>query len=211
MKDICILGAGTYGEVICELAEICGYTVKGFFDDNTSIQGKTIFGKTVIGTIDGLKPEDVIHNTFAVAIGNNKVRFKIMTKLLNHGGNLPSLIHPQATVCPSATIGSGVYIHSGARIWTKAVIEDFTYISPNTVIAHHTHIGKACLISTLCAVGASLRVGDYTMFGFGTVVITGVKKIGTNVLCGGGSVVIHDVEDNVVVVGNPARVLRRNN
>ncbi len=210
MNELYIAGAGAYGEVICELAEICGYSVKGFFDDDQSLKGKTVFEKPVLGAIADITPELARNKFFAVAIGNNKSRTQIAEKLLEHGALLPSLIHPHAVVSPSARIGQGVYIHGGAYIWTKASIDDFTYISPNTVIAHHTRVGKACLISTLCAVGASLEIGDYCMLGFGTVVITGVKKIGNNVLTGGGAVVIRDIEDNVVVVGNPARILRSN-
>ena len=32
--------------------------------------------------------------------------------------------------------------------------------------------------------------------------------IGSNVVIGGGSVVTHDIPDNVIAVGNPCRVLR---
>lgn len=42
----------------------------------------------------------------------------------------------------------------------------------------------------------------------GATVMTGVKKLGKDCLIGAGSVVIRDVEDNAVVVGNPAKVLK---
>ena len=133
-----------------------------------------------------------------------------MDNILKNKGLLPTLIHPNANVSPSANIGKGVYIHSGAYIWTKADIGDFTIISPNTVIAHHTKVGRACLISTLCAVGALITIKDYVTFGIGTTVITGVRNIGVNVLSGGGTVIVKDVEDNSVIVGNPARKIRNN-
>lgn len=210
MKDLIIIGAGTYGEVICELAESVGYNVLGFYDDDPSFCGKMIMGKKVMGAISDLDINETQGKNFAVAIGNNKTRAKIMEKIISRGGYLPSLVHPKANVCSSATIGKGVYIHAGAYIWTKAQIGDFAIISPNTVIAHHTKIGKACLISTLCAVGALIEIKEYTMLGLGTSVITGVKIIGHNVLSGGGTVIIKDVEDNAVVVGNPARKIREN-
>lgn len=210
MKELYILGAGTYGEVIFELAEIVGYRVVGFYDDDQGLMGTEIMGKKVIGSFSNFTKSDIIGKNFAVAIGNNKIRSQIMDNILKNEGLLPSLVHPKANISPSAKIGMGVYIHPGAFIWTKAEIGDFTIISPSTVIAHHTKVGKACLISTLCAVGALIKIKDHVTLGIGTTVITGVNRIGENVISGGGTVVIKDVEDNSVIVGNPARKIREN-
>lgn len=210
MNELYILGAGTYGEVIFELAETVGYRVVCFYDDDPTLIGTEVMGKKVMGPFSSFTKLDIIGKNFAVAIGNNTIRFQVMQNILNNKGLLPSLIHPKANISPSANIGKGVYIHSGAYIWTKAEIGDFSIISPNTVIAHHTKVGKACLISTLCAVGALIKIKDYVTLGIGTTVITGVKRIEENVMSGGGSVIIKDVEDNAVIVGNPARKIRDN-
>ena len=45
-------------------------------------------------------------------------------------------------------------------------------------------------------------------FGGGVKVMPGVT-IGSNVVIGGGSVVVHDIPSNGLAVGNPARVIRR--
>ncbi len=210
MKELYILGAGTYGEVIFELAETVGYKVIGFYDDDPTLIGTEVMGKRVIGSFSNFSRSDISGKNFAVAIGNNKIRFQIMNNILHNEGLLPTLIHPKAIISPSANIGMGVYIHSGAYIWTNADIGDFTIISPNTVIAHHTKVGRACLISTLCAVGALIVIKDNVTLGIGTTVITGVNRIGENVMSGGGSVIIKDVEDNSVIVGNPAKKIRDN-
>ena len=47
------------------------------------------------------------------------------------------------------------------------------------------------------------------MFGVGCKVI-GKIKIGDNVIIGANAVVTHDVPDNVVVAGIPAKILRNN-
>lgn len=206
MNDIYIIGAGTYGEAIYELATACGYNVIGFFDDDCEKNDKLIMGKPVLGRISNLK--SLVDKAFAIAIGDNRTRYKIMTYIRKHGGAVPSLIHPSAYISKSAVIGDGVYIQMGAVIWTKVKIGDGSIISPNTVIAHHTTIGKACLISTLCTVGVSIVVGDFTMFGIGSIAITGIKKVGSNVVLGAGTTVIKDVEDNVLMVGSPARKVR---
>ena len=46
------------------------------------------------------------------------------------------------------------------------------------------------------------------LIGANSTIICG-NRIGRNSLVGAGSVVTKDVEDNTVVVGNPAKILRR--
>ena len=57
------------------------------------------------------------------------------------------------------------------------------------------------------------RNGDFPVFGDNVYVasnatVVGDITIGSNVIIGAGSVVTKDVPDNVVVVGNPARVIK---
>lgn len=209
MKEIYIIGAGTYGEVMYELAEDCGYKVIGYLDEDNQKINTYVMGVKVVGKFSDYKDEEIRGKSFLVAIGNNKIRCDIMTRINNANGITPTLIHPTAKVSKSAKIGKGVYIQPGAVIWTKVIIEDFVIISPNTVIAHHTILRKACMISTLSAVGASLEIGEYTFFGFGSIAITGMHRVGKNVYLGAGTTVTQDTEDNVLMVGTPARVIRQ--
>ncbi len=208
MKELYIVGAGTYGEVMYELAEACGYHIVAFYDEDDSKIDTTVMGVKVVGKFSQLTDAEIKDKNFVVAIGNNKIRCDIMTDINARGGITPTLIHPSAQISKSAKIGNGVYIQMGAVIWTKVELGDFVIISPNTVIAHHTKVGKACMISTLCAVGASLEIGDYTFFGFGSIAITGMHRVGKNVYLGAGTTVTKDTCDNVLMVGSPARVVK---
>ncbi len=49
-------------------------------------------------------------------------------------------------------------------------------------------------------------IGDNTFIGANVTVLPGIN-IGNNVIIGAGSVVTKDVPDNIVVAGNPARIL----
>lgn len=53
-----------------------------------------------------------------------------------------------------------------------------------------------------------ITVGDNVWIGAGVQVMPGVT-IGNNVVIGGGSVVVKDIPDNSVAVGNPCRVIRK--
>ncbi|MCF0236235.1 MAG: sugar O-acetyltransferase, partial [Bacteroidaceae bacterium] len=51
-----------------------------------------------------------------------------------------------------------------------------------------------------------VHIGHNVWIGGGVTILPGVT-IGNNVTIGAGSVVVHDLPDNVVAVGNPARVV----
>ncbi|KAJ2162863.1 hypothetical protein GGF46_000245 [Coemansia sp. RSA 552] len=53
-----------------------------------------------------------------------------------------------------------------------------------------------------------VKIGDNVWVGGGAIILSGVT-VGNGVTIGAGSVVTRDVPDNVVVVGNPARVVKR--
>ena len=120
VKEVYIVGAGTYGEATCELAETLGFNVIGFYDEDEIKLNTYVMNHRVLGKFSDLTREDIKNKNFIVAIGNNKVRFNIMEKINKLGGFLPNLIHPSAAVSPSAKLGKGVYIQANAYICTKA-------------------------------------------------------------------------------------------
>ena len=53
-----------------------------------------------------------------------------------------------------------------------------------------------------------MRKGELSFLGIGATIIQGIK-IGKNVTVGAGSVVIKDIPDNVIAVGNPAKIIKK--
>lgn len=90
-----------------------------------------------------------------------------------------------------------------------------TVVGEGTAVDHHCHLAHGCKIgkyNTLaagCIIEGSCEIGDKNTFGAGVIVQTKVK-IGNGCIFGSGTVVTKDVEDNSVIVGNPGRLLRKN-
>jgi len=55
-----------------------------------------------------------------------------------------------------------------------------------------------------------MRKGELRFIGIGAIIIQGIK-IGKNVTIGAGSVVIKDIPENVIAVGNPAKIIKNEN
>jgi serine acetyltransferase len=105
-------------------------------------------------------------------------------------------------------------LNSGARIGKGLKIQyGFgTVISSKTVIGENCNLRQAtnisCKITETGTCSAAPVIGNNVDIGV-NVVIIGDIKIGNNVVIGAGSVITKDVEDNSVMVGNPAILLKK--
>lgn len=100
----------------------------------------------------------------------------------------------------SAKIGPGLRIHHFGGI----VIHDTTEIGKNATIYHNVTIGVKTDDGKKAAI-----IGDNVYIGTGAVIL-GPLKIGNNVRIGANSVVLKDMPDNSTAVGNPAKIIQRN-
>jgi UDP-perosamine 4-acetyltransferase len=205
MEGIYLIGAGSYGDVIYELAEACGYKVMGYYDD-TMDKGTIVNEVEIVGSIKEFLELEKITGNYAVTIGNVNIRNEWFREIRAKGGKTPSLIHPKSYVSPSAEIGEGVYIQPSVSIWTKVKIGDFCIVAPMSSISHHTILGQGCFITPGCTIGSKIVFGKRVFIGMGATVMSGVKKMGDNCFVGAGSLVIRDVDENKKVYGSPARI-----
>ena len=102
---------------------------------------------------------------------------------------------------PSTKIGEGIYIgHFGSII-----------VNPETVIGKNFCIGAGTLIGNAQGKKKGVPViGDNVFMGRNSIIIGNVK-IGNNVLIAPGAFVNFDVPDHSIVIGNPGRIISREN
>ena len=87
-------------------------------------------------------------------------------------------------------------------------IGDDTMIGPNCTLATSIHPVSPRLRKYKIQRNRQIHIGRNVWLGAGAIILPGVT-IGNNSIVGAGSVVTKDVPANVIVVGNPARVLRQ--
>jgi len=109
-------------------------------------------------------------------------------------------------------LGEGVYVNSGSTWIDTSPIEigARTLFGPNCSFYSGTHPLDPFLRNGIDGpeAGKPIKIGEDCWFGGNCVVLPGVT-IGRGVTVGAGSVVTKDVPDFVVVVGNPARILKK--
>jgi len=88
------------------------------------------------------------------------------------------------------------------------VVNHETIIGTNCTLRHSTTIGNKKLPDS--SYTDSPKIGNYVDIG-SNVVIIGSITVGDHAVIGAGSVVVKDVPEGAVVVGNPARIIRVNN
>lgn len=198
-----IIGASGHGKVIADLAEtLQQYKEIYFLDDDP--QKKSCMGYQVIGTNADID-RYVTKADFAVAIGNAKVREKILEGLLQRGANVPVLVHPNACVAKNVQIGAGTVVMAGS------VIQADSYIGKGCIVNTCSSVDHECVLEDYVhvAVGAHLagavEVGKSTWIGAGATVSNNIK-ICEECMIGAGAVVVKNIEQKGTYIGVPTRM-----
>jgi acetyltransferase-like isoleucine patch superfamily enzyme len=100
-------------------------------------------------------------------------------------------------------IGNNVRIHTQVFIPEYSILEDNSWLGPNVVLTNAKYPQSPGIKESLK--GPIVKKGG--KIGANSTILPGIV-IGENALVGAGSVVVADVPDGAVVVGNPARIIK---
>ena len=101
-----------------------------------------------------------------------------------------------------AIVGNNVTVKNGVSVWSGLVVEDDVFLGPHSVFTNdpnprsYIKKGPEGLVQTFVRRGATI--------GAGAVIVCG-HEVGRYAFVGAGAVVVRDVPDFALVVGNPAR------
>ncbi|QNK54050.1 hypothetical protein H7F30_07315 [Dermacoccus sp. PAMC28757] len=120
----------------------------------------------------------------------------------------PPALDPLAMVGERVSLDEGVVVFAAAVVTTNARLGRHAHIGRGSSVAHDCVLADYVSVMPLVSISGSVRVGKRSFNGTGASIRQGVT-IGSDATIGMGAVVLDDVPDGAVVVGNPARPLPR--
>jgi len=144
-----------------------------------------------------------------VGIGDESIRqrYASLTQQTWPHVSFPALVHPTAKVASTATIGDGVIVLAGAIVEANSTLEPFCAVCTGATIGQNTRIGAYSTIAPGATVSRNVVIGSRSFVGL-QAYIGSYSGIGNDVIVGAKSAVTGIIPDCVVVVGQPARIVR---
>ena len=210
-RRVFVYGAGGHGKVVADILICNGDTeFVGFVDDRDELLGTTVMGFPVVGNGEWLR-EEASSSRFAVAIGTGESRIRqlLAARCSRWGIEILTPVHPAATISRAARLGPGTVVMAGAIINPEATVGAGVIVNTGAVVEHDVEIGDYAHLAPNAAIGGGSRLGAFSHLGLGAAVIQCIG-IGSHTIVGAGAVVVEDLPDDVVAMGVPARITRRN-
>lgn len=201
-KKYIIIGFSGHAFVVLEALLEMGKDVKGYCDSN-----EKDINPYRLNYLGQESFELVNQYKWFVTIGNNIKREKIISTFFNE--NLIKIVHPTSYISKTCLIKEGSFISANASLNAQVKIGKGVIINTNSVIEHECNINDYAHIAPGSVLAGNVSIGKRSFIGANSVVKEGVI-IGDDVIVGAGAVILKDIPDNVVVVGNPGKIIKAN-
>lgn len=209
-KKICIVGAGGFGrEALCCLIDGIARTtfkieeIVCFMVDDADLKESKIMGIDVI-------PQSMFDPTLyrvVVAIGDPYSRKKVVDSLPAET-TYTKIIHPSAVISDWVEIGEGSIITAGTILTCNIKIGKHAQLNLHTTIGHDCIMGDYFTTAPAANISGNCHFGDSVYFGTNSAARQGVN-ICSNVTIGMGGVVIKDISEEGIYIGNPLKKLEK--
>lgn len=204
---IIVIGSGGHAKVVIDaIFKEKESSVVGLIDDFRTI-GETTFNIPVIGKVEdigSLSPELYF---WIIAIGDNKGRHQVYSRLFDLGLNYINVVHPTAIIGNSVNIGVGNFIAAGTIINSGTTIGNHCIVNTGAQLDHDNTLQDFVNIAPKAALAGNVTVEKGSYIGMGANIIEKIT-ISRQSIVGAGSVVLRDVTRFKVAYGNPCKEKR---
>lgn len=217
LKRVAIVGFGGFGREVLWLIRECNeyaiektgqplYQIAGFVDSDAKDNDDQLCDVPILGSYNWFLTN---RDAYAVcAIGNPRTRQLVVRQLTNMGVGCSSIIHPSVRMSQYVEIGEGSIVCAGTILTTQIKVGKHVHINLNSTIGHDVIIGDFSTIAPGVNVSGNVYIGQGCNVGTNSSIIQGLN-VGMGATIGAGTVVNKDVNENMVVVGVPAREIKK--
>ena len=211
MKNLVLIGGGNQAHYTIDIIEKEGkYNIIGIIDSIHDV-GSDRFGYKIIGRQENLSKliEEYNIDVGVISIGDNWSRYKVYNNIIEQVPNFEfaNAIHPSVVIGNNVKLGKGIVAMAGCIFNPKSVIGDFTFFATGAQVEHDCFIDKIASISAGSITGGYVKIGKFSAITLGVTIMDRIE-IGENTVVGSGSLVVKSLPDNVLVYGNPVKIIR---
>lgn len=214
MKKCFFWGATGQAKVLNEFIKSNGFELSCLFDNSKDVSGKIGEAK-ILGDWKEFEKWSKQNKSkeikFCVAVGGSflgEERYNLQKKISEKGFEPLILVHPRAYVCPNVKIGQGCQILAMSFVGVDSKLGDAVIINTGAQVDHECEIGDGVHIMPGAILSGCVVVEPFATIGAGAIVLPRIR-IGRGAVVGAGSVVTKNVDPYTVVVGNPAKIIRK--
>ena len=183
-----------------------------FIDD--SLVAETIINSHRAMNYAAFKAQPATQKHVLIAIANSQVREKISIQLEQDAIELWSVQADNVVLMDEVEIATGAALSPFVSITSNIKIGKCFHANLYSYVEHDCVIGDFVTFAPGVQCNGNIHIHDHAYIGAGAVIKQGTPDqpliIGRGAVVGMGAVVTKSVPAGVTVVGNPARVLKKN-
>lgn len=204
-KLILIGGGGHCKSCIDVIEQDNQFDIVGILD-HENLVGTDVLGYKIIGSDVDIPKYVNLSYSFMITIGQIKssnTRRRIFNELVKFNADIATIVSPRAYVSKHAKIGLGtiimhnVVVNSSAIVGVNCILNTGCNIEHDALIGNHSHISTFAIINGDCVIGEGVFIGS-------NATISNQIHLDNDIVIGSGSVVVKNIKDQGVYVGNPA-------